>query len=289
MRLFLRYLIIIFLAIFSLSFTLDLIYTSIYKKSSPRNKVQNLLKVSDKHYDIAFYGSSRVERHIDCELITKITGKSCINFGFSGASLGDILILSKIHKRNNISFDKVFVQLDYNYNAIGLTPYFEANLAPHMTDSIVANELSKQKEYFFYRWVPFYRYLKNEKVLGFRELMSSFNTTNSNRNIKIGFSPKFGTGDKVAGRFPNTLNSNNIRLEKFEEEFQDIAKFYFTAPYCKRLENRSKINELKNKVSSYKNYAASFDKNSDYYFNCGHLNINGAKAFTLMIINDFDL
>ena len=289
MRLFLKYLIIILSAVVSLCLVLDLIYTSIYRNSSPRNKVQNLLKISSRHYDLAFYGSSRVERHIDCELITKITGKSCINFGFSGASLGDIVILSKIHKRNNIRFDTVFVQLDYNYNAIGLTPYFEANLSPYMTDSLVNSELSKQKEYFLYQWVPFFRYLKNEKVLGFRELISSSNKRNSNRNIKIGFSPKFGTGDELAGSFPNKLNSGNIRLEKFEEEFQNITRLYFTAPYCKKLVNRSKINELSDKVTFYKNYATLFDNDSDYYFNCGHLNIEGAKAFTLKIINDFDL
>jgi len=286
---FLKYLILVLSSVVSLSLVLDVIYTSIYKKSSPHNKVQNLLKISDRHYDLAFYGSSRVERHVDCELITKITGKSCINFGFSGASLGDILILAKIHKRNNVQFDTVFVQLDYNYNAIGLTPYFEANLAPYMTDSIIKKELSMQKEYFFYRWIPFFRYLKNEKVLGFRELLSSFNKRNSNRNIKIGFAPKFGTGDELAGSFPDKLILENIRLEKFEEEFRNIPRLYFTAPYCKKLENRSKINELKDKVTFYKNYATLFDNHSDYYFNCGHLNNEGAKTFTLKIINDFDL
>ena len=289
MRLFLKYLIIILSAVVSISLVLDLIYTSIYKKSSPRNKVQNLLKVSDKHYDLAFYGSSRGERHVNCELITKITGKSCINFGFSGASLGDILILSKIHKRNNIRFDTVFVQLDYNYNAMGLTPYFEANLAPYMTDSLVNNELLGQNKYFLYRWVPFFRYLKNEKVLGFRELLVSNIKGKANRKIQIGYQPKFGTGMQLAGTFPKELIFKNSELISFEEEFKHITKIYFTAPYCVKLVNREKIKGLSKKVDIYKNYAEIYDDNPEYFFNCGHLNNEGSNAFTMKIISDFNL
>lgn len=286
MNAFFKYLAFILIVGITSMVLLDMVYTFLYERSKPLNKVQSLLKLSDSHFDIAFYGSSRTENHINCELITKITGKSCINLGFSGASLGDILLLSRINRRNNITFDSLFVQLDYNYNQLGLTSYFKANIARYQKGFL---KEWRNSQYSFDRRIPFYRFMKYEKVLGFRELLVSNLKSETKKNIQIGYQPKFGIGKQVAGNFPKDLISKNSELIGFEKVNKDVTKIYFTAPYCKKLINRDKIKRLSEKVGIYKNYAEIYDDNPEYFFNCGHLNNRGANAFTMRIISDFNL
>src|SRR5690606_13822915 len=63
-----------------LMFFLDKGYSHAFKNAQHRSKINNILQSKNKHYDVAFFGSSRTKNHIDCKLITELTGKSCINF-----------------------------------------------------------------------------------------------------------------------------------------------------------------------------------------------------------------
>src|SRR5690606_23383313 len=109
MRSFLKQLGLMLLTVFLLMVLLDVVYTFAVYNSTPRNKIHYLLQKENKHFDYAFFGSSRTESHIDCELFEKLTGKSCINMGVAGSSIGDMSIILKIAKEQNFTFDHALI------------------------------------------------------------------------------------------------------------------------------------------------------------------------------------
>jgi hypothetical protein len=271
-----------------LIFFLDNIYSYAFKNGQPRSKIQNILQLKNKHYDVAFFGSSRTEFHVDCRLITELTGKSCVNFGISGSSPGDMLILMKLAENKKISFNQVFMQVDYNYNSYGITKYFLGNLMPFTEDPTVKEHLQIYKEDFFYRRLPFYRYMEFDKVVGIREAMASFLKLRQNINIEIGFSPKQGIGKAVAGSFPETIKNTSEELTQMQELYKNTnTKLdFFTAPYCKEVKNRNFMDKVQLKLPGLHNYFEMFDDKDEYFFNCGHLNEAGARVFTKTLVED---
>ena len=288
---FLKYLLKVILLVFLLLVILDFSYSSIFQNSIPRSKIQNILQLENKHYTFAFFGSSRTENHIDCELIEEITGKTCINFGVSGASIKDMLIVMKLAKKNNVTFDKVFMQLDYNYNGRGLSPNFKVYLVPFINNATVRKELSDDKKVFFYNYIPFYRYMVFEKVVGIREVISSLLKRKPNFNLDIGFVPQKGEGLNISGTLPSKINDENKELQEMSKLYtnSDTDIHFFISPYCQYIENSSFFDSLKLKMPQIHNYARTFDNNEQYFANCGHLNSKGARYFTEILIDDFKL
>ena len=286
MKRFLKHITILFLIIVGLMVVLDKAYSYVFKHSEPRSKIQKILQLSDKHYEYVFLGSSRTENHIDCEIITKITVKSCVNFGFSGGSIGDMYILLKLMDTNNVSFDKVFLQLDYNYNSAGLSPNFKARLMPFINEPIIKNELSAVGLGVGQKNIPFYRFMKNDKVIGFREFVSSVVNKKPRTDINVGFLPKTGVGSAISTSFPEFINESNEELVAIEYLVEDKGKAiqFFSAPYCSEVERRgSAMKDLKERVYNLWDYSNLYDSRPEYFFNCGHLNIEGAKDFSYII------
>ena len=288
MKNFFKYLISISVITLLLMFFLDKGYSYAFKNGQPRSKIQNMLQLKNKHYDVAFFGSSRTEKHINCELITKLTGKSCVNFGISGGSPGDMLILMKLAESRKFTFNQVFMQVDYNYNSYGITKYFKANLIPFTDNPIVKKQLLLYKEEFFYRRIPFYRFMVFDKVVGIREATASFLKLSQNTNIEIGFLPKQGIGKAVAGSFPETIKDKSPELTQMQELYKNTnTKLdFFTAPYCKEVKNRNFMDKVQLKLPGLHNYFEMFDDKDEYFFNCGHLNEAGARVFTKTLVED---
>jgi len=243
-----------------------------------------------KHYDVAFFGSSRTEKHIDCELITELTGKSCINFGISGGSPGDMLILMKLAKNRKLTFNQVFMQVDYNYNSYGITEAFKANLVPFIGNPAVKEQLQKYNGGYIYGRIPFYGYMEYEKVVGLRQLTTTFLKRKTNIDLEIVFTPLQGIGTDVpeSFSFPKTINDLSPELIQMQELYNNTnTKFeFFTAPYCSKVENRKFIEKVQLKIPGLHNYIDLFDGENKYFFNCGHLNEEGAEVFTKTFVED---
>jgi hypothetical protein len=267
---------------------MDNIYSNAFQNGIPRSKIQNILQLKNKHYEIAFFGSSRIENHINCKLITEITGKSCANFGFSGASPGDMLILMKRASNKNITFNQVFVQVDYNYNSLGITKFFKANLVPFIDEPIIYDQLLFYKEEFLYSRIPFYGFMSFENTVGIREVIASSLKLDQNTNIEIGFVSNQGIGMAVAGNFPESIKYISEEFDLMEKFYKDTSTklIFFTAPYCKEVRNRNFMEKVKIKLPSLYNYIDIFDNNEEYFFDCGHLNNVGAGVFTRILIED---
>lgn len=269
-------------------YVLDALYSYTYINNQPRNKVHKILQLKNKHFDIAFLGSSRTENHVDSEMVEKLTGKSCVNLGISGASLGDMLILLTLAESNNITFDNLVIQIDYNYYNFGLSNTFKANLIPFIKNPVIKKELNKDKDNFYYNYIPFYRYMKYDKVVGFREFLATFLNKKPKKEVTFGYNPKHGVGLEVSGKLPDTFSKTNAEFESIKELVNrtHTKLFLFTAPYCNKIDNRDKLQELKTVIPSLFSYVGLFDNKEEYFFNCGHLNIEGAREFTKILIED---
>jgi hypothetical protein len=234
------------------------------------------------------FGSSRTENHIDCKLITELTGKSCVNFGISGGSPGDMLILMKLAKNRKVTFNQVFMQVDYNFNSAGITEYFKANLVPFIGDPAVKEQLHKYTEDYIYGNIPFYRYMKFDKIVGLRELSASFLKRKPNFNLEEGYSPKQGIGNVISGSFPEKINFRSQELDQMQELYKNTNTTleFFTAPFCKAIKNRGFMDKVQLKLPGLHNYIDIFDDKDEYFFNCGHLNGTGAEIFTKTLIED---
>jgi hypothetical protein len=289
MKNFIKHVLILICVILLTMFFLDVVFTFVIKRETSFSKSQDSLN-SKNTYDFAFFGSSRTKNHIDCKLITEITGRSCKNFGIGGASNGDMLLLMRLIKKKEITFNKVFMQIDYNYNYNEITENFKSVLiGPLLTDPIVKEQLREYGENNFYVHLPFYYYLKFDRIIGLRELFASLikNKPFPEFNIEFGYAPLSGIGNTVAGNFP-LLTKNNTELIQMKEVYKDTQTelVFFTAPYCNNVKNRSFIDKVKLKLPDLYNYIDLFDDKPQYFANCGHLNKNGAEIFTKKIIED---
>tara|TARA_R110002096_G_scaffold162941_1_gene330223 strand:- start:396 stop:1283 length:888 start_codon:yes stop_codon:yes gene_type:complete len=276
--------------VFVSMYMLDKLYTYTFQNGTPRNKIQKILKLQDAHYDYAFFGSSRTENHIDCELIEQLTGKSCVNFGISGGTNGDMLTLMILAESNKITFDNVVLQVDHNFNLRGLSNNFKASLVPFIFNDDVKQELKKDKNNFYYYNIPFYRYLKYDKVVGFREFLSTILNRKPKTDLDMGFKPKTGMGMGVYGDIPYITDKNNQEIESIIKliEKRGANLTFFTAPYCKNVNNRDRLKALKTRIPSLLDYVTIFDNNEEYFFNCGHLNVDGAQELTKILIKDIN-
>ncbi len=286
MKGFLKHIGMILLIITTLMILFDVSYSYVFKVSEPRSKIQKILQLSDTHYDYIFLGSSRTENHIDCEVIKEVTGKSCINFGISGGSIGDMAVLLRLIEANNVTFEKVFLQLDYNYNASGLSQNFKARLMPFINEPTVREELTLVGLDKTEKYIPFYRFMKNDQVVGFRELVSSIINKTPKTDINVKFAPKKGIGLEVATSFPEVIHNSNSEVAAIANlvASKDKVLQFFTAPYCPEVKGRElAIKELKRRVKGLWDYSNLYDEQLDYFFNCGHLNIMGARDFSRII------
>ncbi len=288
MKKLLIYILIIFSITLCMSYIFDMYYTHVFETSKPRSKLQMALKNDTFNYDVIFIGNSRVENNIDCETVTRLTGKSCMNFGIAGVSNQDQLVLLHILKSKGATFDYIFIQTDATYNNKGLTKAFRGALIPYMDDKVIQPFL-KDEVSWGDTYVPMYRYMRNDKILGLREIITVSMGKETKIDLANGWVPK--DGNHLKNITPNTtpiVINDNPEVDDVKKSVNLLANtvFWFVSPYCSEKNNRSMIPELKEKIPDLVSYINFFDGREEHFFNCGHLNREGAVLFTEHIVND---
>lgn len=289
---FIIYIFKIVLVTLGLMFLLEYAYNFAFQNGNNRSKIEKVLNLNEnEHYDYIFLGSSRTENNIDCSVIEKLTGHSCINLGISGSSIEDSFLLLKLLTKERIPFNQVFMQIDYTYNHEGLTPAFKAGLLPYKSDPVINKALQKEENIFYIRHVPFFGYMINDKVIGIREVINQIFHTKTKIDNNNGFWPKEGVGTNLSGALPPRLADKNQALINMQNLLNSFDKnlYLFTAPYCKNVKNRFYISELENRIPELNNYVYIYDEKEEFFFNCGHLNIEGARDFSRQLISDYEL
>ncbi|RKS21815.1 hypothetical protein CLV94_2450 [Flavobacterium endophyticum] len=267
----------------------DWAYTEVYVCSIPRNKTKYVLGLKDQKIDYVFLGSSRVENHIDTQLIKTLTSKKVLNLGIQGAKLDDNYLLLQLLIHNNVKIGKLFLQVDYIFNTESISTIVSSESLPYIRkNEIIRNHLEKSNpDYLAYYYLPFYRYQVNDYKIGFREFFSSVISKKSKTDFTDGFVPKQVKFIKNNNfRLPDSIIAQNKVFNQIDQLCKDknIEVIYFCAPFCSTVRQSDYIDKLKRKIPSLKDYSKTLD--DTLFYNCGHLNGEGAKVFTRMLVKD---
>lgn len=287
---FFTYIFSIFAIIIVALYGLDIIYTWGYKHGTPRNKVSYIMQRENDSINYIFIGSSRVDNTVNADIITSITGKSAINLGIQAAKTDDYLIILKILKERNIKAEHIFIQVDYVFNINGNSEILKSEFMPFINNQVI-NEILKERdpEYYQLKYIPFYRYLKYDYKIGFREFFNSAIGNKNKIDLKNGYYAKFGnSGQKLASSLPDHIvkeNKNINRINSFAQK-NNMSIIYFMAPFCPNTENLEYSKKLSKKLPNFLDYSQIFPTENEYFYNCSHLNDKGASEFSKIIAQD---
>lgn len=283
MRKFLLYLFSLIICFVVILLLLEQIYTNIYKNGLARNKVAYLMTLEGQEIDYIFLGSSRVDNTIDARIIEQKTGKRAINLGIQSAKLDDYLLLLKLIDQLNIKTNKIFVQIDYVYNLTGNSKILNSYLMPYAENPIFKDHLKRTlNDFWWIENIPFYRYLKYDYKIGFREAFSTGIGKSTEINFENGYYPKNGySGAPLKAKLSSVIEPNNLDLNEIIafSKATNIDLVFFTAPFCPKTENLDFVLKLEKKLPVLWNFS-SLLKSNDYFYDCLHVNIKGANIFS---------
>ena len=153
-----------------------------------------------------------------------------------------------------------------------------------------ANHFEQENYFSELYYIPFYRYIKYETLIGFREMFFNAIHKKTSHLDNLGYYP--------LGKKPNANMKNNIvKLNplphnKYYEEIKQICKKHHInliavmTPMCentKGINYFDKVKALYPEIHNYENVVVE-DK---YFSSCGHMNNTGARLFTARILKDF--
>lgn len=235
MKRFIRFIGLVTVVILVLAIGLDKFYTfNCHQPVHPRNKVSWLFSL-DKHkeFDYALFGSSRVFHHLNTLQINRSTGLNGINLGYEAANPLEIKLMLEAFLEHYTA-KKIFIQVDNSFNRIqedrlAITPWL-----PYTEKKYVYKQLKRSDSLaFYYKYVPFYKYMHNEAELGFRNVFLSYLKPKEDLNSFGGFVPLYGS----TNQFKKVSYILEDHANPYLEEIKEIASnhaievYFFTAPY----------------------------------------------------------
>ncbi|MDT0650816.1 hypothetical protein [Autumnicola edwardsiae] len=287
MKKFLLYILSILSILLVIFTVLDVFYTFAYTKGTPRNKISYLLSIEDEAIDYVFLGSSRVDNTIDSEIMEEVTGKKILNLGIQEVGLNDTFLMLQLLKKQNIQTETVFIQVDGKYNSNKNSGYLKSSIMPFIHDEQISILMkNRNKDFFFLKYLPFYRYLKYDYKNGFREVLNILLKNQPYVNLENGYYPLYGKSRKqLQTKLPEKISQTNPDIEAINRfaEKNNINVVYFMAPVCSEAENLDFAQKLDQKIPSLMDFSKLFLEKDDYFFDCSHLNDNGAKEFSKIL------
>ena len=290
MRKFLFFLFKVILVFIVMAVVLDFLYTSIYLDCNNRRKVGFAYTSKPKKIDVVILGSSRADNHFVSQMFTE-KGFYTFNFGMQGSRLfeSDLILKILLDKKNIIK--NVIVEVDLNLRS-DLNEYSESNVLkfmPYLHDSKIIRDHVKDLEggNFLY-YIPFYRYVKYETKLGFREVFFSAANKKSKELDFGGYNALQVSDVKLESNISNFLPGRN----KYYEDIKQLCKknninlIAVMTPMCQNTKGTEYFEKVKNIYPEIHNYS-NVVKEDKYFSSCGHMNDAGAKIFTARILKDF--
>jgi hypothetical protein len=119
-----------------------------------------------------------------------------------------------------------------------------------------------------------------------REVVLQLIQKPSKVNFTNGFLGIDRVGTAMKGTLPQTVTTTN-RGVQIMKEVAPTSLLFYTAPYCKSASNRDVfMKELQKVYPEVMSYIDLFDSTESYFADCGHLNREGATAFTKQLTAD---
>lgn len=267
---------------------LDVIYTVVYLKTSDRNKITYVYSSKAKNFDVVFMGSSRTQNHMVAKLFND-KGITAYNFGMSGSKLDETALLLKLMLEHNYKIKNCFLDIDLNLNSNSKSEGTKALYMPYLHNSeTIRNHYKNRKEYSKLLYIPFYRYIKNDVKIGFREMLFSMTNKKSNSLENFGYFALKGNGKNMSYDLSNYSPKRNFAYEEIKLicKNNNIHLIAIATPMCQQCSSDTYYKSIKSIYPEVYNYESKVTDDANFA-SCGHMNVKGANMFTTIILNDF--
>ncbi|WP_188358254.1 hypothetical protein [Mangrovimonas yunxiaonensis] len=242
---------------------------------------------SSEKFDYAAFGSSRTFYNLDPLQIEKETGLKGVNMGYPGANTFEIMLMVKMFLQK-FEVKRIFIQVDDQYNKSHYDRTAIIPFMPFIHDDIIYENIKKVETNAVYlKYIPFYRYMKYDSKLGFRELMmTSFNEVNQ-FEVNYGYAPTMKKNMKESNspykfKLKDVKNKHIVELLRVCKEEQVEVMFY-TSPIYNPEGNLELLNTHLPNYKDFSNSILAHDMFNDPY----HLNTSGTKMFTNLFITTY--
>lgn len=269
---------------------LDGLYTFIFLQSKNRGKIETVFNSKAKKYDVIILGSSRANNHFVSQIFED-KGLKTFNYGISGGHLFEASLLLKLMIERKYTIKNVILEADLNLSNDHEAEGIAALFLPYIHSSDVIKEHFETQENFneLY-YVPFYRYIKYDTKIGFRETFFTAIHKKTNALDNLGYYPL--EKHKNGNMKNNIVNLNPLPHNKYYEEIKEICKankINFIAvmtPMCENVVGMNYFDKVKKAYPEIHNYENTVVEDK-YFSSCGHMTDTGARMFTSRIIKDF--
>ena len=268
---------------------LDVLYTVVYKQSDDRNKISHLYHSENQQYDVVFLGSSRVNNHFVPKYFND-RGYKTYNFGITRSRLEESALMLKLMVERNYVIDTLILQVDLNINTNDHSEAIRSLFMPYLHQSKTIRKHYKDiPEYNELLLVPFYRYMHYDARIGFREMYASLVHKETNALHRDGFNALTkNQRPMVAADLSKYYPKRNKAYEEIKAvcKANNIQLIALMTPMCSNVKGMDYFDRVKSQYPEIHNYENAVE-GDQYFSSCGHLNDEGARKFTTIILQDF--
>jgi hypothetical protein len=164
-----------------------------------------------------------------------------------------------------------------------------AKFLPYIHNSdVIKKHFSGQKDFNELCYIPFYRYVDFDALIGFREMYNTLTDKPTNILDHQGYHP---LGNKP-GNMKNDIRNLKPIHNKYYKEIKETCRknninlIAVMTPMCsnvKGLDYFEKANKIYPEIHNLENVV----QGDQYFSSCGHMNDKGARMFTTIIIEKF--
>lgn len=280
----------ILVIIMLIAIALDGLYTYVFLHSKNRGKIETVFNSKEKKYDVIILGSSRANNHFVAQMFED-KGLKTFNYGMSGGHLFETSLMLKLMIERKYEIKNVILEADLNLSNDKESEGVSAKFLPYIHNSKVIKEhFATEENYLEFYYIPFYRYIKYDSKIGFREIFKTISGEKTNALDNLGYYPL--EKHKNGNMKNNIVNLNPLPHNKYYEEIKNICKanhINFIAvmtPMCENVAGMNYFEKVHKAYPEIHNYENVVIENK-YFSSCGHMTDAGAKIFTAKILKDF--
>lgn len=290
MKKFLLFTLKILVLTIAIAIALDFIYTAVYLQSSNRGKIDHVYNSKNEKYDVVVLGSSRANNHFVAQMFED-KGLKTFNYGMSGGHLFEASLLLKLMIEREYTIKNVILEADLNLSNDHQAEGISAKFLPYLHRSeIIRKHFEQEADFNELYYIPFYRYIKYDTKIGFREIYKIVKWERTSALDNLGYFPL--VKHKKGNMKNNIVNLNPLPHNKYYEEIKSICKankINFIAvmtPMCENVVGMNYFEKVKKTYPEIHNYENVVVEDK-YFSSCGHMNDTGARMFTARILKDF--
>ncbi|MDR7208945.1 hypothetical protein [Flavobacterium piscis] len=290
MKIFLVYTAKILIIAILIAVVLDGLYTYVFLQSKNRGKIETVFNSKPQKLDVIILGSSRANNHFVSQMFED-KGLKTFNYGMSSGHLFEASLLLKLMIERKYVIKNVILEADLNLSNDHQAEGISAKFLPYIHNSnVIKDHFSSEEIFNELYYIPFYRYIKFDSKIGFREMFFTSINKKTNALDNLGYYPLIK--HKNGNMKNNIANLNPLPHNKYYEEIKNICKVNkinfipVMTPMCENVVGMNYFDKVKKKYPEIHNYENVVVENK-YFSSCGHMNDSGARMFTEKILKDF--